>query len=61
MSIRDKVKVGLIQKGWTQKKLAQEMGIHYHYLQQILVGERRPPERIKEIENFLNIDLKEEK
>ena len=43
------------------KKLAQEMGIHYHYLQQILVGERRPPERIKEIENFLNIDLKEEK
>lgn len=59
MSVRDKVKVGLIQKGWTQKRLAEEMDIHYQYLQQILIGERKPPERIKEIENLLNIDLKE--
>lgn len=57
MSLKDEVKIALIQKGWSQRELARRMGISAAYLQDILVGNRTPAERLEQIEKLLGIEL----
>lgn len=57
MSIKDQVKIALIQKGWSQRELARQMDISMSYLQDILNGNRTPEERLTQIENLLEIAI----
>lgn len=57
MSLKDEVKIALIKKGWSQRELARQMKITATYLQDILVFKRRPVERLRQMENLLDVDL----
>lgn len=57
MSLKDEVKIALIKKGWSQRELARKMKITATYLQDILVFKRRPVERLRQMENLLDVDL----
>lgn len=58
MSMKDEIKIALIKKGWSQRELARQMDISAAYLQDILVGNRKPIERLEQIEKMLQVDLK---
>lgn len=53
MSRKDKIKIALIQKGWTQRRLAKEMGVSPAYLQDIIRENRNPQERLLQIDRLL--------
>ena len=57
MTIKDQVKIALIQKGWSQRELARRMDISMGYLQDILNGNRTPEERLVQIEGLLEISI----
>lgn len=57
MNIKEQVKIALIKKGWSQRELARQMKITMSYLADILNGNRRPIERLKQIEELLGIEL----
>ena len=59
MSIKDQVKIALIKKGWSQRELARQMKITMGYLADILNGNRKPIERLRQIEDLLGIKLEE--
>ncbi len=59
MNLKDTVKMALIPKGWSQRELARRMEISMSYLQDILVGNRTPLERLQQIEGLLGINLSE--
>ena len=60
MALKNQVKIALIKKGWSQRELARQMGISASYLQDILVGNRTPEQRLKQIEYLLDIKLTKE-
>lgn len=55
--MKDKVKIALIKKGWSQRELARQMNISMSYLQDILNENRKPVDRLKQIETLLEINL----
>lgn len=57
MTLKDQVKIALIKKGWSQRELARRMDITMSYLQDILNENRKPIERLKQIERLLDIKL----
>ena len=57
MSLKNQVKIALIKKGWSQRELARRMDITVSYLQDILNGNRKPEERLKQIEELLEITI----
>lgn len=57
MSLKQQVKIALIGKGWSQRELARQMGISMAYLQDILLENRKPVVRLKQIEALLDIEL----
>lgn len=57
MTLKQEVKIALIQKKWSQRELARQMGIPMSYLQDILVENRTPIKRLKQIEELLDINL----
>ena len=57
VNLKETVKVALIKKRWSQRELARQMTISPAYLQDILVGNRTPLERLQQIEAMLEIDL----
>lgn len=57
MTLKQQVKIALIQKKWSQRELARRMGISMAYLQDILAENRTPTKRLKQIEELLDIDL----
>lgn len=59
MSFKNQVKIALIKKGWSQRELARRMKISPAYLQDILLGNRKPKDRIKQMESLLDICLSE--
>lgn len=59
MNLKDTVKMALIPKGWSQRELARRMEISMSYLQDILVGNRTPLERLQQIEGLLEVNLSE--
>ncbi|MGJ0714015.1 helix-turn-helix domain-containing protein [Enterococcus raffinosus] len=61
MSRKNQVKMALIPLGWSQRKLAREMGITMSYLQDLLKGNRNSKERLEQIEDLLGIQFEEEK
>lgn len=58
MTLKQEVLIALIKKSWSQRELARQMDISMAYLQDILNENRKPIERLKQIEELLNIDLK---
>lgn len=56
MDFRQKVKIRLIQKGWTQKDLADELGLSQVYVNMLLRGARKSEVQKRRIEKVLNID-----
>ena len=56
MDFRQKVKIRLIQKGWTQKDLADELGLSQVYVNMLLRGARKSELQKRRIEKVLNID-----
>ncbi|EMF0058886.1 helix-turn-helix transcriptional regulator [Enterococcus hirae] len=57
MTLKQQVQIALIKKKWSQRELARQMGISMAYLQDILVENRTPIKRLKQIEELLDIDL----
>lgn len=57
LSLKQEVQIALIKKKWSQRELARQMNISMAYLQDILNGNRKPEERLKQIESLLNIKL----
>lgn len=57
MTLKDQVKIALIRKRWSQRELARRMEITMGYLQDILNENRKPVERLKQIEELLDIKL----
>ncbi|HBD4332716.1 TPA: helix-turn-helix transcriptional regulator [Enterococcus faecalis] len=57
MSLKQKVQIELIKKEWSQRELARRMGISMAYLQDILLENRKPIDRLKQIEEILDIKL----
>lgn len=57
MSLKKQVAHALIDKEWSQRELARQMGITMSYLQDILLENRKPAERLKQIEELLDIKL----
>ncbi|WP_242387566.1 helix-turn-helix domain-containing protein [Enterococcus gallinarum] len=57
MTLKQQVKIALIQKGWSQRELARQMEITMSYLQDILLENRKPKERLKQIEELLDIKI----
>lgn len=55
--LKDEVKIALIKKGWSQRELARQMNISMSYLQDILNENRKPVDRLKQIETLLEINL----
>lgn len=60
MSLKKQVAHALIDKDWSQRELARRMDISMAYLQDILLENRKPVERLKQIEALLDIKLEEE-
>ena len=56
MDFRQKVKIRLIQKGWTQKDLADELGLSQVYVNMLLRGARKSEVQKRRIEKVLEID-----
>ena len=56
MDFRQKVKIRLIQKGWTQEDLARELGISKVYVNMLLRGARKGEEQKRRICEVLKID-----
>ena len=59
LSLKQEVQIALIKKNWSQRELARQMDISMAYLQDILKGNRKPEERLKQIEELLDIKLNE--
>lgn len=59
MSFEQEVKIALIKKEWTQKDLAEELGITVSYLRDLMKGNRQSEQRIREIKEVLKDELKE--
>ncbi|EMW5616433.1 helix-turn-helix domain-containing protein [Enterococcus faecalis] len=57
MTLKQEVQIALIKKEWSQRELARKMGISMAYLQDILLENRKPVERLKQIEELLDITL----
>lgn len=57
MSLKKQVAHALIDKDWSQRELARQMDISMAYLQDILLENRKPVERLKPIEELLDIKL----
>lgn len=57
MTLKKQVAHALIDKEWSQRELARQMGITMSYLQDILNGNRKPVERLKQIEKLLDIKI----
>lgn len=57
MSLKKQVDHALIDKEWSKRELARRMGITMSYLQDILNENRKPIERLKQIEELLDIKL----
>lgn len=57
MTLKQQVKIALIEKKWSQRELARRMEITMSYLQDILLENRKPEERLKQIEELLNIEI----
>lgn len=57
MSLKKQVAHALIDKDWSQRELARQMDISMAYLQDILLENRKPVERLKQIEELLDINL----
>lgn len=60
LSLKQEVQIALIKKNWSQRELARQMDISMAYLQDILKGNRKPIERLKQIEKILDIYLEVE-
>lgn len=60
MSLKQQVVIALVQKEWSQRELARQMGITMSYLADILRGNRKPKERLEQIEKLLDIKLESE-
>ncbi|MGX7195217.1 helix-turn-helix domain-containing protein [Enterococcus olivae] len=59
MPLKNEVKIALIKKGWSQRELARRMEISMGYLQDLLKGTRTTVDRLKQMEDLLDIDLTE--
>ncbi|MGL9971519.1 helix-turn-helix domain-containing protein [Enterococcus sp. DIV1420a] len=59
MNLKQQVLIALIKKNWSQRELARQMDITMSYLQDILLENRKPVERLKQIEELLDIKLDE--
>ena len=57
MSIKKQVAHALIDREWSQRELARRMDITMSYLADILNENRKPVERLKQIEDLLDIKL----
>ncbi|EHR4738446.1 helix-turn-helix transcriptional regulator [Enterococcus faecalis] len=57
MTLKQEVQIALIKKEWSQRELARKMGISMAYLQDILLENRKPADRLKQIEDLLGIKL----
>lgn len=57
MSLKNTVKIALINKGWSQRELARQMDISPAYLQDILNGHRNSKERLEQISQMLEVNL----
>lgn len=57
MTLKQQVKIALIEKKWSQRELARQMEITMSYLQDILLENRKPEERLKQIEDLLGIEI----
>ena len=57
MSLKKQIAHALIDKDWSQRELARQMDISMAYLQDILLENRKPVERLKQIEELLDIKL----
>ncbi|MDO7871456.1 MAG: helix-turn-helix transcriptional regulator [Enterococcus casseliflavus] len=57
MTLKQQVKIALIEKKWSQRELARRMEITMSYLQDILLENRKPEERLKQIEELLDIEI----
>lgn len=57
MTLKQQVKIALIEKKWSQRELARRMEITMSYLQDILLENRKPEERLKQIEDLLGIEI----
>lgn len=58
MNLKQQVVIALVEKGWSQRELARQMDISMAYLQDILLENRKPVERLKQIEELLDIEIK---
>ncbi|MFD2305129.1 helix-turn-helix domain-containing protein [Enterococcus termitis] len=54
-SFKKTVKIALVEKGWSQRELARQMGITVSYLQDLLNGNRNSLERKQQIKDLLSI------
>lgn len=59
MSFEQEVKIALIKKEWTQKDLAEELGITVSYLRDLMKGNRQSEQRIREIKEVLKNELED--
>lgn len=59
MTLKKQVAHALIDKEWSQRELARQMGITMSYLQDILLENRKPKERLEQIEELLGIKIEE--
>ncbi|HGF8239970.1 TPA: multiprotein-bridging factor 1 family protein [Enterococcus faecium] len=57
MTLKQQVLIALVKKGWSQRELARRMGISITYLRDIFIAKRKPKERLKQIEELLDIKL----
>ncbi|EUJ47985.1 helix-turn-helix domain-containing protein [Listeria fleischmannii] len=60
MTRKDEVKIALIQKGWSQRELANQMNVSPSYLQDLLNGHRHAEERLKQIDSLIGTSLYKE-
>lgn len=59
LSFEKEVKIALIKKGWSQRELARQMGITVSYLRDLLKGNRNSEERLNQISELLQKELRE--
>ncbi|EGP5619478.1 XRE family transcriptional regulator [Enterococcus faecium] len=57
MTLKQQVLIALVKKDWSQRELARRMGISITYLRDIFIEKRKPKERLKQIEELLDIKL----
>lgn len=60
MTLKQEVQIALIKKDWSQRELARQMNISMAYLQDILKENRKPVERLRQMEELLDIKLEVE-